>query len=219
VENMREQTVLISERDLLYAIGGQLFEQAPNREPRNAQKIMMQVRDAFRKEAYNDNEYYSLRIAEEKLYKYIESLLMGIKEFVELNLSQNEVDNGVNIDDESRPKYTFTDRYSKIPWKSDFIDLDAFIRNVVNRFWIIKYAEMSCFGCINKDTDKCSWCAINNKLRVNYKGNREPRGKYTLVCKFDCYKSRYICCEECDDKNVCAKKCDGNYKGCSNVVK
>ena len=52
-EEIRDEKISISERQLMYAIGGQLFDQAPNRQPRKAEIIMAKVRDKFREEAYN----------------------------------------------------------------------------------------------------------------------------------------------------------------------
>ena len=57
---MRKQTISISESDLMFTVAGQLYNQAPNRQPRKANIIMQKFRDAFREIAINYNEYYSL---------------------------------------------------------------------------------------------------------------------------------------------------------------
>ena len=63
---MRKQTVSISETNLIFTVAGQLYSQAPNRQPRKADIIMQKFRDAFRKIAVNCNEEYFLHIEHEK---------------------------------------------------------------------------------------------------------------------------------------------------------
>ena len=227
---MRQKTILVSERNLLFAISGQLFDQAPNRCPRKAEIIMKKVRDAFRadKRCNNDNEWYSIRLPEKEVYQFIYDLLFATPEFQELNLSQIEYENGVSVDDENREKYSFVTRYDKYnseSWKSDFIDLDAFVRNAERMFWGIYDSEQDCFGCVNQpintdstlacgDSEKCKSCSINPNHTNNYESRRFPKGKYTFACKCDCPKSRYICCEECDDRNTCEDKCESKSDEC-----
>jgi hypothetical protein len=218
---MRKESICISERELMFVVAGQLFDQAPNRQPRNPEIIMTKVRDAFRKVAHNDNEYYTLVIEKDELNKFIKELSFSIKEFTDLNLSQIEYEKNISVDDESRPRYSITSRYdvhNSESWKSDFIDLDAFVRNVINKFYILKDSDMDCFCCIHQETDKCTACFVNPKLKINYEGSRKPKGKYTFACTYNCYRSRYICCDECDDKDSCTKKCDSNSKNCGLVI-
>ena len=156
---MRQKTILVSERNLLFVIAGQLFDQAPNRQPRKAEIIMQKVRDAFRsdKRCNNDNEWYSIRLPEKEVYQFVKNLLFSIPEFQELNLSQIEYENGVSVDDESRAKYSFVTRYDKYDsesWKSDFVDLDACVRNVERMFWIVSDIEQDRFGCVNQPINK-----------------------------------------------------------------
>lgn len=229
---MRTETICISERSLMFAIGGQLFDQAPNRQPRKAEIIMQKVRDSFRKTANNDNEYYTVNIEEKKFYNWLHDLLFEIPEFKELNLTQIEFENGVSVDDESRPQFSFTTRYDEYDsesWKNDFIDLDAFVRNVVNRYWMIHDGEQDCYLCIHQNkngnstlgcgnSESCKKCSINPNLKNNYECRREPRGKYTFACEYDCLKNRYICCEECVEKESCNYVCDSNSTECGQKI-
>ena len=57
---MRKETICISEQNLLFVIAGQLFYQAPNRQPRKAEIIMQKARDLFRENAFCDNEFILL---------------------------------------------------------------------------------------------------------------------------------------------------------------
>ena len=130
---MRKETISVSERDLMFVVGGQLFYQAPNRYPRKVETIMQKLRDIFRSEAYNDNEYYNVTIEPDNLYDWLKDKLFSIPEFQELNLTQEEYEKGISVDDESRPKYCLTTRYDVYDsesWKRDFIDLNAFVQNV-----------------------------------------------------------------------------------------
>ena len=232
---MSQETILLSETTLLFAIGGQLFDQAPNRQPRKAETSMQKARDSFRndKRCNNDNEWYSIRLPEKEVYQFVKNLLFSIPEFQELNLSQIEYENGVSVDDESRSKYSFVTRYDKYDsesWKSDFVDLDAFVRNVERMFWIVYDSEQDCFGCVNQpintdstlacgNSEKCNLCSVNPNHDNNYESRRFPKGKYTFACKYDCPKSRYICCEECDEKNSCSYKCDSKSDECGLAMK
>ena len=165
---MRKKVFCLYERDLMKVVGGQLFDQAPNREPRKAETIMRKLREKKKKKAYNDNEWYSWNIPAEELYKTVEKLLKDIPEFRDLNLSQIEYENGVSVDDEDRPKYSFSSRYDvydKDSWKDDFVDLDAFVRNVVLNLKREKIANEDCFLCKYEGTDseKCKSCIVNPK--------------------------------------------------------
>jgi len=233
---MRNKSILISEGHLMFVIAGQLFDQAPNRQPRKPEIIMQKVRDAFRALCYNDNEWYAAEVPEADgtftSYKFIEDLLMGIPEFTELNLSQTEFEKGILVDDESRPKYGFTSRYdveTGESWKNDFIDLDAFINNVHARLlWLVK-SDQDCFACVNSNqghvglnlmgiSDVCRVCLVNPNLTYNYEGERKPKGEYTFACKYNCREHKYICCEECPKKDACVGKCDGESETCGNIV-
>lgn len=216
-----KKTILITETDLIYCVAGQLFEQAPNREPRNVEKIMLEVRNKFRESTYNDNEWYSMYIEEDKLYKFVENLLLSIPEFVDLNLSYLEYSNGVKVDDESRPKFSFCsiyDVYNADSWKKDFIDLDAFVQNV-HRALKIRSRSEDCFLCKYQEANDpiCDACSVK---KVNYfVYGIEFKGKYTLACQNTCYYGRYICCDECDLESTCEKRCDIKSENCDIVIK
>lgn len=221
---MRVKTETIYERELMFSISGQLYSQAPNRQPRKAEIIMDKVKEKYRSEALNDNEYYSLKV--EDPYKYIEDLLMSIPEFEELNLSQNEYEAGIKVNDENRGKYKFASMYDKNTsesWKDDFIDLDAFIRNVYRNICNMKIVDTDCFCCIYEESKcgskECKECIVNPNYKINYECSRKPKGKYTFACRYDCYKNRYICCEECDDKESCIEKCNSKSIMCGLSLK
>jgi hypothetical protein len=220
---MRKENILLTERNLMYVVGGQLFDQAPNRQPRKTDIIMNTLRDNFRKLAVNDNEWYYIKIdiADKGLYKFIDKILKEIPEFNELNLNQIEFEKGISVDDESRAKYSFCSSYdlhTSESWKTDFIDLDAFVQNVVYNLSVL-IDDKDCTCCVNTDKDnQCGGCKHNKKFVNNYKGSREPRDKYTFACKFDCYRSYYICCEECPNKDECEHLCDAKSVSCGLAI-
>ena len=215
---MRKETICISEQNLLFVIAGQLFYQAPNRQPRKAEIIMQKARDLFREK--------------ENLYEYIKKLLFSIPEFMELNLSHIEYENGISVEDDRRAKfalYTKYDKYTSESWKSDFIDLDAFVRNVNRMLQVIIDSDCDCFLCVHqgknaKSTldcgteEECKNCLVNPNLKNNYECCRYPRGDYTFACKFDCYRKFYICCEECEEKENCIHKCNEKSSNCGNAI-
>lgn len=217
---MRKETICLYENDLMFVVGGLLFKQSPNKQPRKAETIMVKVRDAFRKDAFNDNEWYTVHVPTGKMYSYIEKLMYSISEFEELNLSQIEYDNGVKIDDD-REGYLLSsayDKYDKDSWKDDFVDLDAFIRNVDIELRDRMRNKSDCFCCINAKSNICKTCINNPKHKSNFKGCRQPKGNYKFACKYDCYRSCYICCEECKHKETCKHKCDSNSSECGQAI-
>ena len=144
----KECFCLISIADILGSVAGQLYSQAPNYTPRFFGKIMEGLRseieriDNTEKEKFKFenkdtyNEFTTFRIKSNNVEFFIGQILSSIPEFIDLNLSQNEYINGIKVDDESRSKFTFVSMYDVMNKDShlyDFIDLDAFIRNVATK--------------------------------------------------------------------------------------
>ncbi|MDE7324916.1 MAG: hypothetical protein K2N63_01320 [Lachnospiraceae bacterium] len=231
---MRKETICINERNLMFVVAGQLYDQAPNRQPRKVEEIMSKVRFNFRNDARCDknNEWYSISVDKDNVYGFVKSMLVSIPEFQELNLTQNEYDAGIKVDDEKRAKFKVTtsrDKNDEDSWRNDFVDIDAFIQNVNRRLLDIIDIESDCFLCIHQDqnskstldcgsSDKCKICCANPNLTNNFECRRHPKGEYTFACKFDCPKSRYICCEECGDRNTCGSVCDSHSEDCGLAI-
>ena len=229
IANMyRKKLICLTEKTFMQILGGELYRHAPNSQPRKADIIMAKARDLFRKDANNYNEWYSLYIEEDLLYKYIDELLKSIPEFEELNLSQIEYDNGVNVHDEDRAKYSFTSAYDvETPesWKGDFIDLDAFVNNVVWGILNLIETDKNCVCCIHynnidnaTNSEKCKMCTLNRNFKVNYESDRNPKGDYTFACTYDCKKGYYIGCDECKEKDTCEYRCQHSCKGCKLAI-
>lgn len=114
---------------------GWLYYLAPRNCPRNADVIMKKAMDAFRSKAEkNWFGRYEWIITEDEIYHEVDAIFKAIPEFVELNLSENEIERGVNVDDEDRRRFSFHSGYdveTEESVRDDFVDLDAFVQNVV----------------------------------------------------------------------------------------
>jgi hypothetical protein len=104
--------------------------------PRDAETIIQKVIEVYRREfsCPCGNEFHIRSFATYKeLQDWIASYIMTIPEVQNMNLSQNEVDNGITVDDPNRGGYVITSRYSKDPDpKDDFIDLGAYANNLAH---------------------------------------------------------------------------------------
>lgn|SRR3990167_2301562 len=136
--------IILTERDLMGAIAYTAFSQCPNRQPRNIEVVMDTVKHQIRADFTNNGEWYYKKTEPKDVYQYVDDLLKSIPEFVDWNLSLLEIEKGVKVDDESRPNFGFVSRYDhETPdsWKSDFVDLDAFVNNVCRTLDYIREGE------------------------------------------------------------------------------
>lgn len=215
----RKKRISINLNEFVFAVGGQLYSQAPNHKPRKVDAIMTKARDKFKEKcSCHLQEFHSANVAEDELETFIRDILFSIPEFEELNLSQIEFENGVGVNDDDRTKFLFTSAYDTVDWKNDFVDLDAYVRNVIRQLCILKNANLDCFCCIHAETEKCNNCVVNGKLTNNYECGRQPKGEYTFACKYDCVESSYICCEECKKQDKCEYKCKKCSKDCGYAI-
>ena len=229
-----EKTISISLRVVVQSIAGQLYAQAPAYNPRKSEIIMKKVVENYldfirskdsdiTDDIIFDKAYNS--IPEKNLVDFIKSLIWDIPEFKELNLSQREYENNISVDDPNRSKYRFVTRYDVDTMESirdDFIDLDAFLNNIIRNIYMITEAgDDDCFLCnydmSNLDNKPCENCKRHyNDLEDLYESNREPRGNHKLSCENNCWRGFYICCTECNRIN-CKDRCSGNPDNCGNV--
>jgi lambda repressor-like predicted transcriptional regulator len=101
--------------------------------PRKADIICDKVTFLYKQEfeKMSDDFYYRTFKTEYEIFEWLNKHIKPIQEIQELNLSQREFEKGVTVDDHERDKYVFASRYSNPPdIKDDFVDLDAFIRNL-----------------------------------------------------------------------------------------
>jgi len=145
---MNDIKILLTEGNVLGVVGFWAYNQCPNQTPRKIETVMSKLKGAIEEDFIlpfeSDKTFYTKDIEQGKVYEYIHNLLHAIPEFKEWNLSQIEYDNGVKVDDESRPQYNFTSAYDvrdESYWKNDFVDLDAFVNNVVRSIFEQKYLD------------------------------------------------------------------------------
>lgn len=156
---------VISVPDIMASVSANLYYMAPKNSPRNIETIM----NKFYNELMSDSDIRYLNFSKDFLYfdlsidemgVKIENKLNNIQEFRDLNLSQNEIDAGITVDDPNRPKYNIISAYDSRDenyWKDDFIDLNAAIRNI-ERDLLIRTLETidPCCACVNKSNPhKC----------------------------------------------------------------
>ena len=171
IEKIAKKVTICGIKGIIGNIAKTLYYFAPLCKPRNADVILERL--------YNDLTKISKNAGADFLYlEDNENGLLGIcntvldiinqyPEFRDLNLSQNEIDAGISVDDPSRPKFTFTSAYDVYPedyWKDDFIDLAAFGNMFTNyMMWemcIIEYDSCSTTindGCIIRGS-RCASC-------------------------------------------------------------
>lgn len=114
---------------------GWIYFLAPNHKPRFIDEISDGIITNFKTNCKSiGNVFFYHEIELKDLYKFIENILMPIDEFIELNLSQNEYEKGVKVDDEDRTKVQFISAFSTTPEKDAFVDLDACIQDIFSSY-------------------------------------------------------------------------------------
>lgn len=213
------------------AVAGTIYRMAPRNRPRNMDKIMSHVIENAEQACVDVVNNRHLFMTHTEFSDWLTDMLKSCPDFCNLNLSQNEVDSGVSVDDESRPKYAFTSVYNvetEDSWKNDFIDLDAAIRNIYDCI-IAAHEETDCFLCDHKETEMCHYCILHYKNSEDYKNLYEyankphDTSKYGGWCAASCPKGVAVCCQDCTEFDRCnlEDKCTnpGGYDCPSFVIK
>jgi len=103
--------------------------------PRKIDAICEKATEIYKREfeKIGGDFYYRAFATYDELLNWLKEHILPIPEIQELNLSKNEFDAGITVDNPDRPAFAFTSRYSPaIPEDDDFMDLDAFIRNLAH---------------------------------------------------------------------------------------
>lgn len=109
---------------------GTIFQGAPYHKPRKIEKIVDDIHNYFVKHGIKCMDSYLFDVDTNDRYELVKKIMMSSQSFVDLNLSQDEFDRGVKVDDEGRSSFGFCGRDFKLKDYYDFIDLDACIRNI-----------------------------------------------------------------------------------------
>lgn len=214
---------------IVEAVAGTLYRMAPRNRPRDMDKIMSYVVEQLESVCVNVATDRYLHMSAEVFNEWLTSMLKSCSEFCNLNLSQNECDKGISVDDESRAEFAFTSMYdveTADSWKDDFIDLDAAIHNIYNCI-ITAHEESDCFLCDHSDDkDVCKCCKLNYANYTNYyehANKPHDTSKYGGWCKVSCPKGVAVCCKDCTEFDKCSleDKCKnpGGYNCPSFVIK
>lgn len=129
---MTDKLYCVTLNEFLRVTTGWLYSLAPGHKPRFINEIVDEMIVRFKRGAQHiGNDFFYHEINQFDLRLFVEDILMPIKQFKDLNLSNKEYGLGIDVDDPNRQKFIFTSRYSSIPEDEDFIDLDACIMNIV----------------------------------------------------------------------------------------
>lgn len=133
---------IVSQKEFIGCVVGVIYRQAPNNKPRDIDKIVDYINDYFFEHAdledkCSNRSFSCLRLDDKNTYEFVHDIMFGCQEFLNLNLSQYEIDNGIGFDDENRGGFVAVDAYTKIQSYYDFVDLDACVRNIANSLWDI----------------------------------------------------------------------------------
>lgn len=180
------EKIRVSNKELIFAIAGIIYEFHPYHKPENIDKIIDEViKWLNNKTDINGNKNSNFKIFEfnsfNDLKKELDFVLKNIIEFRQLNISKALKEIGVkDCDDERNAGIKFTSRYDEDTeyYKYyDFIDLDACINQIVRTIdlrqqitedcFLCKYSEK--YGSTNPSNNEiCNTCLCNPKIKYNY---------------------------------------------------
>lgn len=109
---------------------GTIYKMAPYNKPRNPEQIVDDIHKYFAEHGKQCLGSYFIVVDTAKRYELVDKVMKSSKAFIDLNLSQEEVDRGIAVDNPDRPPFTCVSRDMTIRAYYDFIDLDACIRNI-----------------------------------------------------------------------------------------
>ena len=178
--------IRITNKEIIFGITGTIYEMHPYHSPEGIDKIMEAVNKWLDEKVDVSGEIYTTF----KIFSYdnfntfekeLRTILMGILEFRQLNISRKLKDAGVNdINDERNNGIVFSSRYdsdTKDKRYSDFIDLDACIRNICTVIDRTNMNNQDCFLCKYakeygsmkpSDCEQCETCFLNPSYTFNH---------------------------------------------------
>ena len=228
---MRTETYTFSQRQIVSAVAGVITRMAPLCLPRNLQPIVYTISHNIMSKGIFNGDSFVIAVNDiDSLKNWVHDELYSMSQFVNLNLSENEIENCITVDDDRREKFSFTDGYHsfrcaedyKESSKNDFIDLDACVSNITREIWSSVYDNHECFLCDhstkNNENPICITCTLNPKYKDNYHYTTSPFGDdVPRWCTHGCAYGRAICCCDCDKRHecahVCTEPCVGEYTG------
>ena len=180
------EKVKITKRDVIHTVSGVLYDLAPSHKPRRIDEIIEQC-CKFCDERIGDE--FVIHLDEKEVWDFVKDMIYGFEAFRQLNLSQEELDNGITDCDDPNRKGGFAacfvghdDNGDVVSIETtndynDFIDLDAAVQNIVRELirrsvdntdcMFCKYAK-EYFSTEPSGCDECQTCIHNPKYKSNY---------------------------------------------------
>lgn len=179
------EKVRISNKQIIGAVTGVIYKMHPYHKPEGIDKIVEVVNkwcdetpdcSGRTKDTFKLFEWESWNAFE----KWVDKLLKDILEFRQFNISRKLKEEGViDVDDKRNNGIHFVDRYTvetQDERYTDFVGLDACVRNIVRQIDVLQQMDEDCFLCkyaeeygsmTPTDCDKCNNCICNPKIRYN----------------------------------------------------
>lgn len=178
---------------------------------------------------------YQLRMTEQEMWNWLHNTLFAFKDYQNLNLSYNEREAGIDVNDENRPQFAFHTRYdinTKESWKNEFIDLDAVIQNVMSTLCPVRLKDedtiqlKSCTFCehYDKESNECLTCINNKKFKDNFmiisadEDEHYRKKDEKKWCEQSCTNQYDICCYSCSEKDNCENRCCKSFFTDDNTI-
>ena len=187
--------IRISNKAIINGVAGTIYEMHPYHGSIEVSNIISQLSDyldsltdccghkngTFKIFQFNDWETFDC---------WISDFLFSLEDYKLLNVSKKLREQGVTEDD----GITFTSRYDEDKLDSrysDFIDLDACIRNICNQIQRTEEYNEDCFLCKYakeygstecSESEKCNFCLLNPKFKFNHETHPialKPRKDWT----------------------------------------
>ena len=190
--------ITISNREIIKAVAGNIYEMHPYHIPEGIDKIIGHLvktlddtPDSFGhiKESFKLFEFNNFREFE----NWLKNILEQVPEYHELNVSRKLKDQGVHAGDPENSGFVFTSRYDVDTQDSrytDFIDMNALIRNICIEIDRLQQMDSDCFLCkyakkygsMEPGDERCSTCICNPNIRYrreNHPMSIKPKKDWT----------------------------------------
>ena len=177
------ENFLVSNKEVINAVCGVIFEMHPYHNPEGIDKIVEAIDKHFENvdKLSKDSYFHTIRFDNSKsLYYWLKDFLYSIKEFKDYNISRKLKDAGVvDADDERNKGIVIVARgtpMSKDSRYTNFIDLNACIQNIHNQIINNYQNSEDCFLCKHaklygsmepSDCEECKNCICRPDLRFN----------------------------------------------------
>ena len=125
-----DEKIWVTDVDFKAIFAGVLYYMVP-KQPRKFDIIMTKLIEIIdRTFTESVGSVNMISVAYKDVYNWIETVVKSIPEILELNLTTNEFNAGVTLENREGADIVFTSAFSVTPEGEDFVDIDALIQNV-----------------------------------------------------------------------------------------